>query len=84
MATYTQKKLAFIQLANSKGDIYDPGTALGLVHNIILHNINTTTETVVLYLHDGTNEYIIYKFGLAANETVVLQHINEGLVVDAS
>lgn len=84
MATYTRKKLAFIQLASSKGDIYDPGTAIGLVHNIIIHNSNTTAETVVINLHDGTNEYKLFNMSVAANDTVIIDFGNEGLIVDAS
>jgi len=84
MATFTPKKLAFIQLPNSKGDIYDPGTAMGEAHSIIIHNTNTTTETVVLNLHDGTNEYEIFKIALITNETIIFEFINEGLIVDAS
>ena len=84
MATFTPKKLAFIQLAAAKGDIYDSGAAIGEVHNIVIHNINTTTEVVVLNLHDGTNEYELYKVSLIANETVQLSFGGEGLIVDAS
>lgn len=84
MTTWTPKKLAFVQLANSKSDIYDPGTAIGLVHNIILHNTNTIDEIVTLYMHDGTNEYILYKITMEPNETVQLSFGSEGLVVDAS
>lgn len=85
MATYTTKKLAFVQLASSKGDIYDPpASTKGLVHNILIHNTNTTSETVVLYLHDGTNEYKIFNMSVAANETIQLAFQNEGLVVDAN
>ena len=84
MATYTRKKLAFIQLANSKGDIYDPGTAIGLVHNIILHNTNTTTETVVINMHDGTNEYALFNMAIIANDTVMIDAPNEGWIIDAS
>jgi hypothetical protein len=84
MATFTRKKLAFIQLASSKGDIYDPpASTKGLVHNILLHNANTESETVVLYMHDGTNEYIIYQVTLAANATIQFEFAAEGLVVDA-
>jgi hypothetical protein len=84
MATYTPKKLAFIQLANAKGDVYDPGTAIGHVHNIILHNINTTDEVVVLNMHDGTNELELYKMTMVPNETIHLTYGGEGLIVDAS
>ena len=82
--TFTRKKLAFIQLANSKGDIYDSGAAIGLVHNIILHNTNTTTETVELLLHDGSNEYQLFKFDMLANDTKLIDFRGEGLIVDAS
>ena len=84
MATFTPKKLAFIQLAATKGDIYDSGTAIGEVHNIILHNTNTTTEVVVLNMHDGANEYETHKMSLIANETVQLSFSGEGWIVDAS
>lgn len=84
MATFTPKKLAFIQLPSSKGDIYDSGTSIGEVHNILLHNANTTSETVVINLHDGTNEYQILKVGLSTLETLIIEFINEGLIVDAS
>jgi hypothetical protein len=79
---YVRKVLAFIQMPNSKGDIFVPGgTANGLVHIIMLHNINTTTETIVLNYHDGTNEYEIYKEDILANDTVVIPFANEGFVV---
>jgi hypothetical protein len=84
MTTWTPAKLAFIQLANAKGDIYDSGANIGLVHNILIHNANTTTETVVINLHDGTNEYQIYKIDLTANTTVQPSYGGEGLVVDAA
>ena len=84
MATFTPKKLAFVQLANTKTTVYDSGTSIGEVHNIILHNSNTTSETVVLNLHDGTNEYQLLKVVLTTLETLILEFINEGLIVDAS
>lgn len=85
MATFTTKKLAMVQFPSTKGDLYDPAASTkGLVHNIVLHNTNTTTETVTIYYHDGTNEYIIYKMALVTNETVQLDYGNEGLLVDAA
>lgn len=84
MATFTPKKLAFIQLPAITGDVYDSGASIGEVHLIILHNTNTTPEIVTLYLDDGTNTFQIYKMELAANVTIQLSYINEGLIVDAS
>jgi hypothetical protein len=84
MAIFTRKKLAFIQLPSSKGDLYDSGPAIGLVHNIIIHNTNSTAETYVIYLHDGTNEFILYNKELASDTTEVLSFIGEGLIVDAA
>jgi hypothetical protein len=83
MTTFTPKKLAFLQLASSRGDVCDSGSSIYEVHNIFLHNTNTASETVVLYLHDGTNEYILYKIALIANETVMLCLGSEGLIIDA-
>jgi len=82
--TFTPKKLAFMQLPSTKGDIYDSGSSIGEVHNILLFNNNTISETVTIYLHDGTNEYIIIKAILVASETLLFQFINEGLIVDAA
>jgi len=85
MATFTRKKLAFLQLPSSKGDIYDPpSNTIGLVHNIVIHNTNSSPETVVLNLHDGTNEYQIFSIVATSGETVLLDFRGEGLVVDAS
>jgi hypothetical protein len=84
MATFTPKKLAFVYFPSSKGDLYDSGTAIGEVHLILIHNTNTTSEVVVMNLHDGTNEYQIFKATLIANETVFLTFGSEGLIVDAS
>lgn len=77
-----RKQLAFIQLADSKGDIYQPTSGKkGLVHQIILHNTNTAEESIILYLHDGVNEYKLWKIPLPVDETVVLDFVGEGLVV---
>ena len=84
MTTWTPAKLAFIQLANSNGTVYDSGANIGEVHNIVLHNANATTETVTLSLHDGTNEYNLFKVDLTANTTVQLSFGGEGLIVDAA
>lgn len=80
--TFSRKVLAFIQMPSSKGDIYDPsGSSNGLVHTIMIHNTNTSTETVVLNYTDGSNEYEIYKEDILANDTVVIPFANEGFVV---
>lgn len=85
MATFTTKKLAMVQFPSTKGDLYVPtSTYKGLVHNILLFNNNTTSETVTIYYNDGTNEYIIYKLTLVTLETVQLTFGNEGLLVNTS
>lgn len=81
--TFTRKELAFIQLAATKGDIYAPGAAIGLVHNLLLHNANTTTETVVININNGAVEYEIFKFDLIANDTKLIDFRGEGLVIKA-
>lgn len=82
--THTPKTLAFIQLANSKGDITAvPGaTKKHLVHNIVLHNANTTAEQVAIYKHDGTNEYRIAYPLIAPADTVVIPFGGEGLLLE--
>ena len=54
--TFTRSVLAFIQLPSSKGDIYAPTGKNGLIHNITLHNKNTTNEVVVLN-YNATSEF---------------------------
>lgn len=84
MATFTPAKLSFIQLANSNGTVYDSGANIGEVHTILIHNTNTTTETVIISLHDGSNEYLLFKLSVVANDTIFLQFGSEGLIVDAA
>jgi hypothetical protein len=86
MATFTRKKLAFVQLSDTPStDIYDPAAStIGLVHNIILFNANTTTETVILNMNDGTNAYQLFQVVLTTKDTLILDFKGEGLVVDAS
>ncbi len=75
---------AFIQLANAKGDIYDPGANNGKVTAILFHNINTTSETVVMLLNTGANEYQLLKISLIANETLIWTYGDKGLPVNSS
>ena len=75
--------LAFIQLAATKGDIYDPAVDAS-VQNLILHNTNTTTETIELLYDDGTNEYQMWKMDLVANETVQIDFLGRGDIIKAA
>lgn len=85
MTTFTQMTLALGQLPNSQTDICDPGSGeTYLVHNITLHNTNSITETVELWKHNGTTAYQILKASLVANETLILDWGNDGLVIDGA
>ena len=77
---WTATRLAFGQLPDSKGDLYDPSYD-AVIHNIILHNTNSTPETVELLYHDGSNEYQFFDAAIAAQDTVFLDMRGEGLVV---
>jgi hypothetical protein len=81
MATPTH--LAHLQLAAAKGDIMAAAEGeVWLVHNICLYNSNSAAETVTLYRHDGTNEYVVVVLEIAAGETVFLTPSGEGWVFD--
>jgi hypothetical protein len=80
----TEKVLAFIQLPNSKGDLYDSGADNATIHNIIFCNDNSTSETVTLYLHDGTDELQIDKVSLAENEYYQTELPDSGFPVNSS
>ena len=85
MTTITHETLYLGQLPSSQTDIYDPASGVtGCVHNITLHNTNSTTETVELWKHNGTTAYQILKASLATNETLIIDYINDGLVVDGA
>lgn len=77
-----RKTLAFIRLPATKGDLYAPSGVKGLVQNIILHNTNTSDETVVLNYHDGTNEYEVFNQVVAAGATLVWDFRGAGDVVE--
>ena len=82
---YTHKTLALNQLPATQTDICDPGAGeTYLVHNITLHNINTSTEIVELWKHNGTTAYQILKVSLAINETLIISFGNDGLVLDGA
>jgi hypothetical protein len=82
----TRKKLAFLRLASTNGDIYDPpASTKGLVHNIIIHNTHAANpQVVVINLHDGSNEWELYSMTLAIDETVQLDYPGEGWLIDAA
>ena len=78
-----RKTLAFGQLPNSKGDLYEPATGRkGYVHNITLHNTGASAEDVVLNFHDGTDENEILSESIAAYDTYLLDFPGEGETVD--
>jgi hypothetical protein len=77
-----RKTLAFGQLPSSKGDLYAPSGVKGLVHTIVLHNTNTTDETVVLNYHDGTSEHEIFHQVMTAGETLTWDFRGVGDVVE--
>ena len=85
MSTITHETLALAQLPSTQTDIYDPASGVtGCIHNITLHNTNTTTETVELWKHNGTTAFQIAKIALVANETLILAFGNDGLVINGS
>ena len=85
MSTITHETLYLGQLPSSQTDLYDPASGVtGCIHNITLHNTNTTSENVELWKHNGTTAYQILKASIAANETLIISYENDGLVVDGS
>ena len=78
-----RKVLSFGQLPSSKGDLYVPSSGRkGYVHNITIHNTNTTSEDVALNYHDGSSEHEILSQAVPAGDTLYLQFPGEGEVVD--
>jgi hypothetical protein len=77
-----RKTLAFLQLPATKGDLYAPSGVKGLVQSIILHNTNTSDETVVINYHDGTSEFEVFNQVIAAGATLVWDFRGAGDVVE--
>jgi hypothetical protein len=72
----------FGQLPSSKGDLYVPASGRkAFVHNIVIHNTNTTAEDVVLNYHDGSTEKQWLSQTIAAGDTLTLDFPGEGDVV---
>ena len=44
-------------------------------------NGNTSAENIVISLNDGTNDYVLFKIGLSADDTYILDFGGEGMVV---
>lgn len=85
MATLTHETLYLDYLPSSQGDIYDPASGVtGCIHNITIHNTNSTSETVELWKHNGTTAYKLYKVTVEANKTVIIDYGNDGLVIDGT
>ena len=81
---FTRNVLHFGYIADTKTDIYTPTAgSKGLVHNITLHNTNTssTPEMVDIFYSDGTNDLQQWHINLDATETVMLQFGNEGYMI---
>jgi hypothetical protein len=61
------------QVANSVGAIFTTASNKHtLVKTIVLHNTNTTTENIALYIGGTTDPYKVAYIGLEANETYEL------------
>lgn len=85
MATLTHETLYLGQLPSSQTDIYDPASGVtGCIHNVTLHNTNTTAETIELWKHNGTTAFKIFKKVLPADDSFIIDYGNEGLVVDGA
>ena len=66
----SHKKLNSGQLTNSTANIYDPNGVKGMVKTVVLHNTNTSTETVELYFNGTSDSDKVIKSDLASNETL--------------
>jgi len=85
MATVTAKRLALDFVASTLTAIYtSPASTVTVVHSMVLHNINTATENVILYHNDGTTDSLLYNLSIDANDTVHIELPGEGMVMEAA
>lgn len=78
---FTRKVLAFQQLELTKGDVYAPSGVIGLVHNVVFCNSHSADVDVIVYYHDGANEFQVMRMTLASGEFAVIQYPGEGDVI---
>lgn len=86
MATIlTPKKMALTKLPSSETALYTTPTGKkALIHNIVLHNTDgSTAYTPSIFIYDGTSSYRIWCASLAANNTVIIDFGNSGLLLEA-
>ncbi len=78
----TRKTIKICKLTTNFQDVVDTGTGtdIYLVHNIVLHNTNTTTDATISIVHveENGNEFPLWNIELEKNETLVLDFIGEG------
>ena len=71
------------QLSNSTANIYDPSSVTGMVKTILLHNTNSSTETVEVYFNATTDAARMLKVDLPANDTLEWSFGHMIVVLDA-
>lgn len=85
MAAFTPKNLSTSQLPATETVLHTSASGTKtLIHNITLHNTDgSTAYAASLFLHNGTSSFRIWYSSLAANNTVIVDFGNEGLVLEA-
>jgi hypothetical protein len=80
----TPKSLALAFIASTKTAIYTvPASTTAVVHSLVIHNINTTAENVLLYHNDGTSS-LLYNLTVDADDTVHVELPGEGMVMETT
>ena len=69
------------QLSNSTAN--DPSSVTGMVKTIILHNTNSSDETVEIYMNGTSDSDRMLKVSLASNETLEWAFQHMVVVLDA-
>ncbi len=80
--TLNDDELAFLQMPATVGDLYVPGSGVKAnIHNIVIHNTNTTTENYEILYYNGTDTFRIYNRDILANDTHQIVFQNEGFII---
>lgn len=84
MATVTAKRLYLGVLSDTSAAIYtSPASTVSVIHSMVIHNTNTTAETVVLKQNNGTSDFVLYSRSIAAGDTIHIELSGEGMVLES-
>ena len=80
----TAKRLKIQSIAATNTAIYTDASNVSVLHSMVIHNTNATSENVKLYHNDGSTDFLLYNLSIDADDTLHIQLPGEGMVLEAN